>query len=145
NHKTVAQRYVEALYFLDRPLFSVIDTRDRRSQWLPKFLRSSDDDLDVSGAEAINNIKHQNREAKLKLTPDELKTMHKQHAAEFGDQPACLVTEATQQHLRPATEEKTQERAQAAVAFARDRLGERSAVFEHFEVIRDALWHVQGK
>jgi type IV secretory pathway TrbF-like protein len=47
NHKTVAQRYVEALYFLDRPLFSAVDARDRRSQWLPKFLRSSDDDTDV--------------------------------------------------------------------------------------------------
>lgn len=52
NHKTVAQRYVEALYFLDRPLFSVVDARDRRSQWLPKFLRSSDDDMDV----VVNNV-----------------------------------------------------------------------------------------
>ena len=52
NHKTVAQRYVEALYFLDRPLFSAIDARDRRSQWLPKFLRSSDDDMEV----VVNNV-----------------------------------------------------------------------------------------
>lgn len=52
NHKTVAQRYVEALYFLDRPLFSVIDAQDRRSQWLPKFLRTSDDDMDV----VVNNV-----------------------------------------------------------------------------------------
>jgi type IV secretory pathway TrbF-like protein len=52
NHKTVAQRYVEALYFLDRPLFSAVDARDRRSQWLPKFLSSSDDDMDV----AVNNV-----------------------------------------------------------------------------------------
>jgi type IV secretory pathway TrbF-like protein len=52
NHKTVAQRYVEALYFLDRPLFSAIDARDRRSQWLPKFLASSDEDTDVE----VNNV-----------------------------------------------------------------------------------------
>lgn len=52
NHKTVAQRYVEALYFLDRPLFSAVDARDRRSQWLPKFLSSSDDDMDV----VVNNV-----------------------------------------------------------------------------------------
>jgi len=52
NHKTVAQRYVEALYFLDRPLFSAVDARDRQSQWLPKFLASSDDDLDVM----VNNV-----------------------------------------------------------------------------------------
>ena len=43
------------------------------------------------------------------------------------------------------TTDKVQEKAQAAVTFARERLGERSAVFEHFEVIRDALRHVQGK
>jgi type IV secretion system protein VirB5 len=52
NHKTVAQRYVESLYFLDRPLFAAIDARDRRSQWLPKFLSSSDDDMDV----VVNNV-----------------------------------------------------------------------------------------
>lgn len=52
NHKTVGQKYVEALYFLDRPLFSAIDARDRRSQWLPKFLASSEDDMDV----VVNNV-----------------------------------------------------------------------------------------
>ncbi len=35
----------------------------------------------LSGAEAINNIKHQNREAKLNLTPDELKAMHKEQCS----------------------------------------------------------------
>ncbi len=52
NHKTVAQQYVNSLYFLDRSLFSAIDARDRRTQWLPKFLASADDDLDV----AVNNV-----------------------------------------------------------------------------------------
>lgn len=52
SHKTVAQRYVEALYFLDRPLFSAVDARDRRTQWLPKFLSSSEDDMDV----VVNNV-----------------------------------------------------------------------------------------
>jgi type IV secretory pathway TrbF-like protein len=48
NHKTVAHQYVNSLYFLDRSLFDTVDARDRRSQWLPKFLRSSDDDIDVT-------------------------------------------------------------------------------------------------
>ena len=99
----------------------------------------------LSGAEAINNIKHQNREAKLNLTPDELKALHKRNAAEFGDQPNRVVAETSQRQARLLSTEKIQEKAQAAVTFARDRLGERSAVFEHFEVIRDALRHVQGK
>lgn len=52
NHKTVAQQYVNSLYFLDRSLFNVIDARDRRTQWLPKFLASADDDIDT----AVNNV-----------------------------------------------------------------------------------------
>jgi len=52
NHKTVAQQYVNSLYFLDRSLFSAIDARDRRTQWLPKFLANADDDLDI----AVNNV-----------------------------------------------------------------------------------------
>jgi type IV secretory pathway TrbF-like protein len=52
NHKTVAQQYVNSLYFLDRALFSAIDARDRKSQWLPKFLTSADDDVDV----VVNNV-----------------------------------------------------------------------------------------
>lgn len=52
NHATVRQQYVESLYFLDRALFSQVDARDRRSQWLPKFLQSDTDDIDV----AVNNV-----------------------------------------------------------------------------------------
>jgi type IV secretory pathway TrbF-like protein len=52
NHKTVREQYVNSLYFLDRQLFNVIDSQDRRSQWLPKFLTSSDDDVNV----VINNV-----------------------------------------------------------------------------------------
>jgi conjugative relaxase-like TrwC/TraI family protein len=99
----------------------------------------------VSGAEAINNIKHQNREAKLSLTPDELKELHKRHAAEFGDQPAHVVAAAAERQARLLSPEKMAEKAQAAVSFARERLSERSAVFEHFETIRNALRHAQGK
>lgn len=99
----------------------------------------------VSGAEAINNIKHQNREEKLQLTPDELKSLHKHNAAEFGNQPSRVVAETAQRHSRSLSPERVEEKAQTAVTFAKDRLGERSAVFEHFEVIRDALRHAQGR
>ena len=99
----------------------------------------------LSGAEAINNIKHQNREAKLNLTADELKALHKRNAAEFGDQPARVVAEAAEHHARTLSPEKIHDKTKAAVEFARERLSERSAVFEQFEVLRDALRHVQGK
>ena len=52
NHKTVREQYVNSLYFLDRQLFDVVDGQDRRSQWLPKFLTSSDDDVNI----AVNNV-----------------------------------------------------------------------------------------
>jgi type IV secretion system protein VirB5 len=52
NHKTVAQQYVNSLYFLDRALFNAVDARDRKTQWLPKFSNSSEDDVDV----AVDNV-----------------------------------------------------------------------------------------
>jgi conjugative relaxase-like TrwC/TraI family protein len=99
----------------------------------------------LSGAEAINNIKHQNRESKLNLTAEELKALHQKNAAEFGDQPARVVAAAREHHTRSLSAEKVHDRAKAAIDFARERLGERSAVFEEFEVLRDALRQAQGR
>lgn len=141
----------QAGYKIERGLNHAPEIKGYRREYLEaESLRNAEiqrelKERGLSGAEAINNIKHQNREAKLNLTPDELKALHKQHAAEFGDQPGRVVAEAGQRHARELNEEKTHARAQAAVTFARQRLNERSAVFEHFEVIRDALRHVQGK
>ncbi len=99
----------------------------------------------TSGREQRVQLAHQNRDEKIKLTPDELRALHKRSAEEFGDQPARVVHEASERHTRTLSTEKTQERSQAAVSFARERLSERSAVFEHFEVIRDALRHTHGR
>ena len=48
NKQTVRERYVNSLYFLDRPLFSQIDAQDRHTNWLPKFLTSADEDTEIS-------------------------------------------------------------------------------------------------
>src|SRR5215472_14769769 len=53
NQKTVTHQYGNSLYFLDRPLFNAIDSRDRRTHWFPKFLTSADDDLDVTVSNVI--------------------------------------------------------------------------------------------
>ncbi|MGA8026755.1 MAG: MobF family relaxase [Bryobacteraceae bacterium] len=103
------------------------------------------EDRGAVGREVESFVKHQNREEKLKLTPEELRGLHKRSAEEFGDQPARVVHEASDRHIRTLSTEKTQERSQGAVSFARERLSERSAVFEHFEVIRDALRHTHGR
>lgn len=99
----------------------------------------------VVGREHRVQIAHHNRDEKLKLTPDELRTLHKRSAEEFGSQPTRVVREASERYVRALSSYKTQERSQAAVSFARERLSERSAVFEHFEVIRDAVRHTHGR
>jgi conjugative relaxase-like TrwC/TraI family protein len=97
------------------------------------------------GREQRVRIAHQNRDEKLHLQPEELRALHKQSAEAFGNQPAQVVGDAALRRVRAVSQEKKQEKAQAAVTFARDRLSERSAVFEHFEVIRDALRHTRGR
>lgn len=69
NHKTVQQQYVDSLYFLDRALFSAVDARDRKSQWLPKFLASSADDIDVTVNNVIiENLQNQPYRARVEFT-----------------------------------------------------------------------------
>ncbi|HEX3684971.1 MAG TPA: MobF family relaxase [Bryobacteraceae bacterium] len=97
------------------------------------------------GREHRVQLAHQNRDEKLKLTPDELRALHKRSAEEFGNQPGRVVQETSERQMRIPSSQKTAERSQHAVSFARERLSERSAVFEHFEVIRDALRHTHGK
>jgi type IV secretory pathway TrbF-like protein len=56
---TVRERYVNSLYFLDRALFSRIDAQDRRTQWLPKFLTSADEETEIS----VRNVVIENLQA----------------------------------------------------------------------------------
>jgi type IV secretory pathway TrbF-like protein len=52
NHQTVREKYVDSLYFLDRELFGRVDAIDRRTQWLPKFESSPENDANVT----VNNV-----------------------------------------------------------------------------------------
>lgn len=108
-------------------------------------IRRQMEERGLTGRAAENEIKHQYRESKLQLTPEQLRALHQEHASEFGNQPRHVIEQASQAKTRRIQSEKASARAAAAVTFARNRLSERSSVFEHFEVIRDALRHVQGK
>lgn len=99
----------------------------------------------LTGRDAMVNLAHQNREKKLKLTPEQLQQVHRQHAQEHGNQPGRVVLESGQKVVKEMAHDKGVARAEAAVTFARDRLAERASVFDHFEVIRDALRHTQGR
>lgn len=69
NHITVRQQYVDSLYFLDRALFSQVDARDRRTQWLPKFLQGDDDDINVSVSNvAIEDLQIEPYRARVEFT-----------------------------------------------------------------------------
>ena len=99
----------------------------------------------LTGQESRSLAAHQNREQKLKFTPDELRALHQQHAVEFGNQPARVVAEAVHRQVRAIAPDKVEQRARAAVESARSSLSERKAVFEHYELVRDALRHTQGR
>ena len=99
----------------------------------------------LTGREAESIVKHQNRDEKLRLTSEELRALHREKAAAFGRQPQALVEEASHRKDWRPDVDQTLGKAAAAIAFARERLSERTAVFEHFEVIRDALRQVQGR
>jgi type IV secretory pathway component VirB8 len=47
NRKTVQDRYVESIYFLERSVADMVDASDRKTNWLPKFLASNEDNIDV--------------------------------------------------------------------------------------------------
>jgi type IV secretion system protein VirB5 len=47
NRKTVQDRYVESIYFLERSVADMVDASDRKTNWLPKFLASNEDNVDV--------------------------------------------------------------------------------------------------
>lgn len=69
NHKTVREKYVDALYFLDRPLFDQIDSADQKSQWLPKFLAGADDDIDIQVKNiVIENLQTEPYKARVEFT-----------------------------------------------------------------------------
>jgi type IV secretory pathway component VirB8 len=52
NHKTVQRDYLDSLYFLDSQTAAAVNTADAKTMWMPKFLHSSDDDIDI----VVNNV-----------------------------------------------------------------------------------------
>jgi conjugative relaxase-like TrwC/TraI family protein len=102
-------------------------------------------DRGVTGREAESLAAHQTRDEKLKLTPDELRALHQAKAEAFGNQPRQVVAAAELTERQEPNREKEAIRAGKSVAHARERLTERSAAIEHFEVVRDALRRAQGK
>jgi conjugative relaxase-like TrwC/TraI family protein len=114
-----------------------LDAESPRSKGIAAKL----EDLGLSGSvEAAKIVAKDWRESKQALTPDQVRAIHRLHGEAFGDQAQKVVAESLE---RGPTQAK-QIHPEQAVEFARHRLAERSAVFEHYEVVRDALRRGHG-
>lgn len=100
------------------------------------------EDLGLSGRRSEEIIAHQGRNKKLALTPEEVRVLHLARAAEFGDQPKAVVLAARQRAKERRPEHQVS--AQDVVTFAKRSITERLAVFDHFDVVSEALKYGRG-
>lgn len=102
----------------------------------------------LSGYEAAEISAHATRDKKQIQSPAEVLAAHRRLAAEFGNQPDRVVAEARQRSQVKSVghiPEKTQQVAQQAVTFARERSFEREAVTDERALFRDALRRGMGE
>lgn len=92
------------------------------------------------GAKADHIIAHEGREAKGDGTPEQLRKKHRAEALAFGVDPDAVPNAARQREHNSVRSLSPDE----AITFAKHKLIERSAVFDHYEVIREALRYGQG-
>jgi conjugative relaxase-like TrwC/TraI family protein len=108
----------------------------RRQEILDRLER-----LGMSGSWAAQIAALSSREEKLKLTPDELLALHQAHGEIYGNQAQRVYSEALE---RGPVQARHIASPAGAVDFAERRLSERNAVFEHYELVRDALRYGRG-
>jgi conjugative relaxase-like TrwC/TraI family protein len=101
------------------------------------------DKLEVSGFDkgrARQIVELQTRNKKLNITPEDLRALWKQHGEVFDNQARKTFEQALARdplESKPVTVER-------AVDYATKRLIERSAVIEHYMVVRDAIHRSHG-
>ena len=99
----------------------------------------------MTGRRAEDIVNHQNREEKLKITPDELRKLHRSHAEIFGNQPDRVVSAAANKSAYATSEEERRKLGFEAVSSAARKLTERNAVIEEHRVIEQALKYGHGR
>jgi conjugative relaxase-like TrwC/TraI family protein len=108
----------------------------RRQEILDKLEK-----LGLSGGRAAQIVALSSREEKRILTREELRALHRVHGELYGNQAQRAYAEALE---RGPVQPHYVTSAAKAVDFAERRLSERHAVFEHYELIRDALRYARG-
>lgn len=99
----------------------------------------------VSGPEAAEIAARSTREKKHTLTPAEVLAAHREVAAEFGNQPERVVTEARERVRANGHNPDQTAHAREAVSYARASLFEREAVIDERLLLRDALRRGMGE
>jgi conjugative relaxase-like TrwC/TraI family protein len=115
-----------------------LDASSPRSQQIREHLEKTG----YQGPEAAQIAAHSTRDRKEIHSPAEVLAAHRQIAAEFGNQADKVVREARRRGQEYAPEHdraSSQQVAQQAVTYARDRSFEREAVTDERELYRDAL------
>jgi len=106
-----------------------------------KLINDRLEELGLTGSvKAGKLVAMESRESKLQLIPEQVKAVHRLHGEAFRDQAQKIVGEAIERGPVPSKAIVVEK----AVEFARGRLAERLAVFEHYEVVRDALTLAHG-
>ena len=103
------------------------------------------EELGLTGRRAEDIINHQTREDKLKITPDELRKLHRAHAEAFGNQPDAVVSESANKRSERTSEAERVTITSEAVFSAARKLTERNAVIEEHRVIEQALKYAHGR
>ena len=97
------------------------------------------------GAGAAQIAAHRTREAKLELSHEEMQQRHRDMAANFGNQPEHVIDAARANHPPQLRETVSQEKAQSAMTFSKERNFEREAVADERALLRDALKRSMGE
>jgi conjugative relaxase-like TrwC/TraI family protein len=118
-----------------------LDAESQRSQ----RIKLEEQARGVEGREAKEQIAHAIRDNKLKWTPEEVHRAHREHQELFGGQADKLHAAALSRQVQQLDPEQAQTQARRSLDFATNKLSERTAVFEQWEVYREALRHGQGK
>ena len=121
-----------------------LDASSQRQNQILEHMRQNG----LSGYEAAEISAHATRDKKQIQSPADVLAAHRRLAAEFGNQPDRVVAEARQRTREKAVvhvPEKTQQVAQEAVTFARERSFEREAVTDERALFRDALRRGMGE
>lgn len=118
-----------------------LEAESQRSQ----RIKLETEERGLEGRKAQEQIAHAIRENKLKWTPQEVHQAHREHQELFGGQADKVVKESLSREAVTLKAEQSNAQARASLDFAAKKLAERSAVFEQWEVYREALRHGQGK